>query len=879
MPTETVLLGREDEIRCLDALIAAAREGRGAALVVRGEAGIGKSALLGHVRDAAAGFGVLEASGSEFESDFPFAALHQLCVPLLDDLAEMSPRHREALEVAFGLAAGTPDVLRVGLATLELLGSAAAERPLLCLVDDSHWLDEASAQVFAFLGRRLAAEPVVIVFSARRPWAETRLDALPGLDVGGLNDADARTLLTDAVVDEKVRERLLAEARGNPLALLELPKAGGFALPEVSSVPSRIERGFQSRFAELPADARMLLMIASADPTGEPRLMWAAAEELGVDVTTAGAVAEASGLVSFSTRVRFCHPLARSAVYLAAEATQRQAVHLALAAVTDPAVDPDRRVWHRAQAGTGPDDDVAAELERSASRARARGGVAAAAAFLERAAALSLEPRLRAERTLAAGQAKFDAGAVDVAAELLTSVDAALLDEEHLAQADLLRGRVAFVRHAENDGPSFVLRAARRMNGAAARDRVLDALEMGLVVGRASGVMDDVVREARALEPAADVLQALVVLADDGHRAGIPLVRQALSDERLLWTRHPALATMLAGELWDTDVHAAVTEWLVKAGREAGSPFVLRLGLAQTAVCAVHAGDFGTAATAIAEEEAVADAIGVMPLPYPRLHLAAMRGRRDDVLKQIDHATHAAARRAGLLVANAHWASAVLHNGLGDYPKALAAARLAVEPGDLYLAGIALPELVEAAVRCDEPGSAAEALADLVERTEPCGTSWGLGVAACARALVTGEEDRYLEAIKQLGTSTAKPCLARAHLVYGEWLRRAGRRIDAREHLRIAHELLSGMGMEAFAARAATELQATGGVARSRSASAADDLTGQETHIARLVATGATSKEVAARLFLSPRTVDTHLRNIFRKLGINSRRQLRDRFS
>ncbi|MFS8097171.1 AAA family ATPase [Lentzea alba] len=884
MPPETslALFGRTDEIRCLDGLVTAAREGRGGALVVRGEAGIGKSALLDHVRVQASGFEILEASGSEFETEFPFAALHQLCVPLLDNLDGLSARHREALEVAFGMATGTPDLLGIGLATLELLGSAAAEKPLLCLVDDAHWLDEASARVCTFLGRRLAAEPVVMVFSARRPWAEHRLDELPGLDVKGLSDADARTLLaasSAAVVDEKVRERLLAEARGNPLALLELPKAGGFALPEASSVPSRIERSFQNRVAELAEDARRLLTVASADPTGEPRLMWAAAQQLGLDVSMAGAVAEASGLVTISTRVRFCHPLARSAVYLAADAVERQAVHLALAAVTDPLADPDRRVWHLAQAGTGPDDEVAAELERSASRAKARGGVAAAAAFLERAATLSVEPRLRAERTLAAGQAKFDAGAVGLAAELLTSVEVAFLDDLQRAQADLLRARVAFIRHAENDGPSFVLSAARRMSGAERRDCVLDALEMGLVVGRASGVVDEVVREARGLEPAPDVLNALVVLADDGHRAGVPLLRQALSDESLMWTRHPALATMLAGELWDTDVHTTVTDWLMESGRETGSPFVLRLGLAQKAVCAVHAGDFGAALSAIAEEEAVADAIGVPPLQYQRLHLAAMRGRREEVLKQIEHSTQASARVAGLLVANTHWASAVLHNGLGDYPKALEAARLAVEPGDLYLAGIALPELVEAAIRCGEAGSAADALDELVERTEPCGTPWGFGVAAAARALVSGEEEDYLEAIKHLATSTAKPCLARAHLLYGEWLRRAGRRVDAREHLRTAHNLLSGMGMEAFAARAATELQATGEVARSRSASAADDLTGQESHIARLVATGATSKEVAARLFLSPRTVDTHLRNIFRKLGINSRRQLRDRFS
>ncbi|NKE62625.1 AAA family ATPase [Lentzea sp. PSKA42] len=878
MPPSPRLLGRDDEIRCLDGLISAAREGRGGALVLRGEAGIGKSALLGHVREAASRFGVLEASGSEFESEFPFAALHQLCVPLLSHLPELAEGRRAALEVAFGLATGSPDVLRIGLATLDLLAAAATEKPLLCLVDDAHWIDEASAKVFAFLGRRLPADPVVMVFAAR-PEAGRMLEALPGLVVEGLSDAEARALLAADAVDDKVRERLLAEARGNPLALLELPKAGGFALPEVSSVPGTIEASFQSRVADLPADARLLLIVAGADPTGEPRLMWAAAQELGVDVTTAGAVAEASGLVSLSTRVRFCHPLARSAVYLAADAAERRAVHLALAAVTDAQADPDRRVWHLAQASTGPDDGVAAELERSASRARSRGGVAAAAAFLERAATLSLDPRLRAERTLAAGQAKFDAGAVDVATELLSTVEVELLDSSQLARADLLRGRVAFIRNTENDGPEFVLNAARRMSGVAARECVLDALEMGLVVGRASGVMDVVVREARSMPPAPDVLNALVVLSTDGHRAAVPLLRQVFADDGLMWTRHPALATMLAGELWDTEVHANVTEWLTKTGREAGSPFVLRLGLAQTAIVAVHAGDFGTAMSAIAEEEAVADAVGVPPLPYPRLHLAAMRGSRADLLKQIEHATQAAARRAGLLVANAHWASAVLHNGLGDYPEALAAARRAVEPGDLYLAGVALPELVEAAVRCGEEKSALTVLEDLTERTSAAGTEWGLGVAASARAQVSGDEDDHRQAVEHLAATTAKPYLARAHLLYGEWLRRAGRRVDAREQLRTAHELLSCMGMQAFAARAAQELQATGEVARSRSAQVADDLTAQEQHIARLVATGATSKEVAARLFLSPRTVDAHLRNIYRKMGINSRRQLKDRFS
>ncbi|GHH33586.1 AAA family ATPase [Lentzea cavernae] len=864
--TAPPLLGRDDEIRCLSGMLTAARDGRGGALVLRGEAGMGKSALLAHVRESASGFRVLEASGSEFETELPFAALHQLCLPLLGSL---TGHHREALDVAFGLAGGTPDVLRVGMAALDLLGGRG---PVLCLLDDAHWLDEESARVFGFLGRRLASEPVVLVFAARQPWARSRLDELPGLELRGLADAEARALLSSgpvAVVDDKVRERLLAEARGNPLALLELPKAGGFALPDVTSVPSRIERSFQERWERLPAHARLLLTAAGADPTGEPGLLWAAASELGIDVASAGVEAEASGLVSISTRVRFCHPLARSAVYLAASPAQRQAVHLALAAATDPSTDPDRRVWHRAQAGTGPDDSLAAELERSAERASARGGVAAAAAFLERAAALSVDPGLRAGRTLAAARAKLDAGAVDVAAELLTTFSA---DDP---QADLLRGRIAFARDKDNAGPSFVLRAARRMTGAAARDCVLDALEIALAFGRPSGVVEAVVREARSLDRGSDVLEALVLLADEGHAAAVPLLRQVFSGDDLAWTRHPALATVLAGELWDIGVHSSVTSWLVKTGQRSGSPFVLRLGLAQVATQAVLTGEFGTAMSAIAEEEAVADAVGVPPLRYSRLHLAAFRGRAQEVLAETGHSL----REAGLLVANTHWASAVLHNGLGDYRVALAAAREAVAPGDLYLAGIALPELIEAAMRCGETAAASEALEDLVSRTSPCGTAWAGGVAACSQALVTGEESSFVTAVELLETSSAKPYLARAHLLYGEWLRRAGRRVDARVQLRLAHDLLSSIGMEAFAARAALELQATGEVARSRSARATDELTMQETHIARLVATGATSKEVAARLFLSPRTVDAHLRNIYRKVGINSRRQLADLFS
>ncbi|MBB5850223.1 AAA family ATPase [Amycolatopsis umgeniensis] len=875
MPTQPV--GRTTEISALEAVIADARKGNGGALVLRGEPGIGKSTLLAQARQDASDFRIVEASGSEFETELPFAALHQLCVPVLGYLGELSPRHREALQVAFGLATGTPDLFRIGLATLDLLSSAARSGPLLCVIDDAHWLDDASTRALTFLARRITSEPVAMIFAVRTPAGG--LDELPGLVVEGLSDADARKVLADGVsaVDPRVRDRVVAEARGNPLALLELPKSGGFALPDTASLPNRIERGFAARLAGLPADARLLLTVASADPTGDPGLLWPAARQLGDGVVASADVAEASGLVDFSTRVRFCHPLARSAVYLAAAADDRRRAHQALASVTDPAADPDRRVWHLAQASTGPDDDLAAELARSASRAQARGGVAAAAAFLERAAALSLDAGLRTEHTLGAARAKLDAGAADAAAGLLTTVETGPQDDLTRAKADLLRGRIAFARHTDGNGADFMLRAAHLLAGLDpewSRECFLDALEVSLVVGRANGVMDKVVDEARSAPPASspDILDALVLLTAEGHQAAVPVLRRILAD-RPMWTRRPALATMIAAELWDIETHAEIVGRLMETGRETGSPHTLRLGLAQVASAAVITGDLGKAMSAIAEEEAIADALGVPSLRYPRLHLTAMRGRRAEGLALFDTT---AALGIGQLIANVHWTSAVLHNGLADYPAALAAARRATEPGDLFLAGIALPELIEAAVRCGERESAVAALDSLTERTAPSGTSWGLGVTAYARGLVTGAEADYREAVDRLDGSPTTPYRARAHLLFGEWLRREGRRRDAREHLRTAHELLSGMGMEAFARRAADELRATGEVARSRSGPGGEELTLQQVHIARLVATGATSKEVAARLFLSPRTVDAHLRNIFRKLGITSRRQLRD---
>ncbi|MFI6596848.1 AAA family ATPase [Nonomuraea sp. NPDC050536] len=859
------LFGRQAETGRLDELIQAVRQGRGGALVLRGEPGIGKSALLEYAASRAADFRIVWAAGSEFEMELPFAALHQLCAPALRNLAALPAPHRRALEAAFGLEPGASDPFRVGIATLGLLAESAHDRPLLCVIDDAQWLDQASAAALAFLARRVSAEPMLVLFAVREPPAE--LIPLPGLVVGELPEAEVRALLSGEVLDERVRERILAEARGNPLALRELPRAGGeLLLPDSSPLISRIEQSFLTRLEPLPAPARLLLTLAAADPVGDPVLQWRAADLLGLNP----AAAESSTLIEYGTRVRFSHPLARSAVYRAATQDERRRAHRALAEATDPRTDPDRAAWHRALAASGPDEAVAAELAACAARAQARGGAAAAAAFLERSAELTPEQDLRGGRVLAAAQAKLAAGDLDGAAGLLAALLGTLTPAQR-AEADLLRGRLSFARHRGGQGATaHLLRAAgglRELDATRSRDVYLDALEMGLLTGE----LREIVSASGEIPPAPEpgggsdaVLDAMVSLVRDGHQAAVPILRPLLGDiSGEVWIRRPSLAFLLAVEMWDFDALLDIARHIVAVGRASGSFHTLPIGLAMLATASAHAGDFGTAMEAIAEGEAIADVTGASPLVYPAIHLAALRGRapRDAGHDQ---------SLSGL------WAAAVLGNSLGDYERALIAAQQAVTHDDLAVTGLALPELVEAAVRCGQSVPAAQALEQLSRRTRASGAAWGLGVESYARALLTGDEDDYRAALDHLEGGRAAVSRARAHLLYGEWLRRQGRRKEARDRLREAHDLFAAMGSEAFAARAAGELRATGERARSRAPHAYDALTLQETHIARLVATGATSREVAARLFLSPRTVDAHLRNIFRKLGITSRRQLRD---
>jgi DNA-binding CsgD family transcriptional regulator len=915
-----MLVGRRAERAAIDRMLDEARGGRSGVLMVRGEAGIGKTALLEYARDAASGFRVERAVGVESEAEFAFAGLHQLCASLLDRLGALPQPQQDALGVALGQRAGDPpDGFLVGLATLSLLAEAAEERPLLCLVDDAQWLDAASAQTLAFVARRLGAERVALVFALRDPNEVSVIGGLPELRLAGLDEMDARELLAAAVrapLDDGVRDRILAEARGNPLALVELPRgpgppgsaalAGGFGLPDALGVPDRIEDSFRRRADSLPAQTRMLLLVAAAEPVGDTTLLWRAAARVGIGAEAAEP-AEAAGLLELGTRVRFVHPLVRSAVYRAAAPPDRRRAHKALAAVTDKETDPDRRVWHRAQSVLGADESVAAELERAAGRVRARGGLAAAAAFLDRATALTPDPADRARRALAAAHAQHEAGSPDAARQLLTVAAAGPSDALHRARVELLHAQIAFVLTRGRDVPGMLLDAAKMLtplDAALAREAYLQAMEAALLAGplgpgRGVPEVAEAARDAPAPStpprPVDLLLDGLVTRYSLRYEASVPGLRRALeafgghdpdlramgedgSDGRyLLW-----LASRVAVALWDDEEVYALACRHVRLAREAGALAMMPIALDYFAAVLVHTGELARAAELIDEAAAINQATGGSMRSAAWLFLAAWQGRQAELSEQAAATVQDATRRGeGAVVTATQYALTVVHNGLGDYNAALTAAAGPVAADELEHSNLALPEMVEAAVRAGEPARAAAALEQLSSRAHASGTQWALGVEARSRALTsTGPvaEELYREAIQLLTECRMKPDLARAHLVYGEWLRREGRRRDAREQLHTAHEQLSRMGMEAFAARAARELRATGERPRRRSVEPANPLTPHEQHIARLVATGATSKEIGAQLFLSPRTIDAHVRNVVRKLGITSRRQLRNLF-
>jgi DNA-binding CsgD family transcriptional regulator len=900
-------LDRTSERATLDGLLARVREGQSSVLVMRGEAGIGKTALLQYAARHASGFHVVPITSVEAEMELPFAGIHQLCAPLLDRLDTLPQPQQDALNVALGLAAGdVPSRFLVGLAVLGLLSAAAEEQPLLCLVEDSQWLDDASGLILGFIARRLLAESVAMVVTVREPTTRRDFDGLPELVLRGLADEDARTLLVNAVpgrLDDGVRDRIVAETGGNPLALLDLPRsmsptelAGGFELLPSSDLPRQLEDRYLQRVGDLPEATQRLLLLAAAEPIGDAALLWRAADRLGLE-TASLAPAEDARLVEVGARVRFRHPLVRSAVYRAAAPSERRAAHRALAEATDPDADPDRRAWHRARAAVGVDEAVAAELERSADRAQARGGSAAAAAFLTHATELTPDPAERGRRALAAARANLESGAPDAAHELLTAAEACPLDENLSAWSTRLRAEIVFARTRGSDAPPLLLDAAERfeaVDSGSARETYLEALGAAIFSGRLSGRVG--VREAAEAARGAPapprppratdlLLDGLVTRFTDGYVGGLTPLRRALNafvqdapgnaDDVMRWFWLPWL---VAGDLWDDELWHALATRAVRLGRESGALNVLPLALGYRAVVHLQAGELAEASALTEEADAITRATGNAPVKYASLLLAAWRGVEAEALEQLGAGLDdAAARGEGRGISGVSYATAVLYNGLGRYDAALASARSACEHDDLGVLGFSLVEVVEAGARCGAHEEAGAALERLAERTGAAETDWALGIEARSRALVCdGEaaESLYREAIERLEPTRIVVDLARARLLYGEWLRRDNRRVDARAQLRAADDLFSDMGAAAFSERARRELRATGETARSRTDETRGVLTPQEAQIAQLARDGYSNPDIGAQLFISPRTVQYHLRKVFLKLEITSRNEL-----
>ena len=882
----------------MEELLATVRGGGSSSLLVRGEPGIGKSALLERLIVMASGFQVVRAVGVQGEVDLPYAGLHQLSKSMLDDISILPPPQADALRVALGLTSGEANnPFLVGLAVLTLMSEVARTQPLLCVVDDAQWLDLPTTQSLAFVARRLGADSVGLVIASRT--SVQHFDGLLELEVNGLAPTDARALLDSVIMgrlDDGVRERFLAETRGNPLALMELPHtlspadaAAGIIQQHGDVLSDRIEASFQQRLEPLPEETRQLLLLAAAEPLGDHLLLLRAASHLNLRIESAEA-AEEAGLIEIRERVAFRHPLVRSAVYRSATRSERRRVHAALAEATDATLEPDRRAWHRAQATSTPDEEIAAELERTAARAKARGGLTAAGAFLERAAMLTPEIHTRADRALAAAELLLEAGAFESVENLLRVIETQQMHDLQAARVERLHAIVTLEQSEdEQERTEAVLRlltAAKRLMqldaalGLASRQQ---ALEHGFWLGP-----DAVSAVAEAIEdaPAPDqssprelMVHGRARLYSDGYPAGTDLLRSAMiafrdsehleeSDLPFVWD-----TAGIALSLWDFDSLATVCRRTVQLARDVGAFLTLPKALASWASCKVVAGDFSAAATLFAEADAIGDATQ-RGYDYHRGLFDAFAYEYEEALARLDEG-EARDPRSAWTVAHAR---AVVHNAAGQYELALEHAQRSSDSHPLGVRGTALIEIIEAATRCGEHERAKTALEPLLDRTQRGGTDWAHGLQARCVALVSDDaaaEPLYQEAIECLARARTRPDLARAHLVYGEWLRRSGRRIDAREQLRIAHDLFGEIGMPVFSERARRELAATGATARKRTDDRRADLTAQESLIARLAADGYTNPEIGAQLFLSPRTVQYHLRKVYPKLGISSRRQLR----
>ncbi|XVU29087.1 AAA family ATPase [Actinoplanes sp. CA-054009] len=892
------LRGRQREQHELDRVLRAVRDGQSRALVLRGDAGTGKTALLKHLGSEAGRDGdvrVLRTAGVESESEIAYSALQRLCAPLAGELDRLPAPQRAALSVAFGLSSGeTPELLVLGMATLGLLN--AHGRPVVCLVDDVQWLDRLSGLILAFVARRLKQEPVALVFGARDPAPEPILTDLPEMRIEGLPEAEAGALLDSVLtgpVDARVRDRILAETRGNPLALLELTRgqsaaelAFGFGGCASGPLEGRVEAGFRKRIAALPGPARMAVLTAAVEPVGDVLLLGRALEELGLSLESA-APAEIEGLVEIGTAVRFAHPLVRSAAWRSADVAELREVHRALAEATDGDRDPDRRAWHRAHATVGPDPEVALELEKSAGRALDRGGRSAAAAFLERAAELTRDQKRRGALLVSAAGTRAHAGSYAQVPDLLAAAEIGPLGDLDRARVERLRAQVAFaVTHGRESGPALLAAAVRLrdLDPVAARDTFLSAIGAALYAGRFGG--DDLRRAALAARDAAVgddfrdlLLTGLTTWILDGRERALPLLSRALDamtepeDLSLIW-----LASPVAHELHRMEDAYRMSERAVAFARDTGALSLLPTALALQARSLVYAGSFAPAIRLLDEFDAAVRLTGGAATQPTHLVLAAYRGRERAALDLIDEQLRDAdAWDDGRRHTMAAHAKAVLYNGLGNHKAALAAAQESAAYPDLGLHQWPLLELVEAAVHTGDPRTAASACASLRERTSAVDTPWSRGMQALADGLAGADEQSFRVAIEELSAPETALEAHRARLLFGEWLRRAGRRAEARLHLGTAYEAFTEMGAEGFAERACRELAACGGTTLVRTVAdprTTEKLTPQESAIATLAVQGRTNVEIAGSMFLSPRTVEWHLRKIYAKLGIASRREL-----
>ncbi|MFC5236026.1 helix-turn-helix transcriptional regulator [Pseudonocardia zijingensis] len=892
------LYGRTAECARVEQLLQLER----ATLRIIGESGIGKSTLLEHAARRATGYRLLRVRGVAAEHELPYAGLHLLCAPLIDDLHALQPAQRDALATAIGLTPGPPpDRPLVSLAVLNLLTRAADTRPVCCIVDDAHLLDPASRLVLAFVARR-AERGLLILLAEREHQHGTELDGVPELRLEPLPYDDARFLLaatTPGKVDAAVIERVLIEARGNPGTLVDafdgitaVELAGGYAIPAPRAAHPEPDHGCAQRSRQLRADARRLLLTAAADPTGDPPVAWRAAATLGIG-TDAAEVLESQRLLVFGPRIAFACPRLRATVYATAAPAELREIHGALADAVDADVDADRRAWHRALGCSGLDDAVATDLERHAPTAHTRGGIAARAAFLEKAALLTPDPVRRAQRALTAAEAHQLSGAPEIAQRLLAIAEIAPPDDARRARMALQRARIAFTTHRSPASPGHLLEAARRIephSPALARDAYLEALTAALFAGElaTNPTAVDVAGAARAAvaagpaHPADPLLDALATRVLDGPLTAAgplaavlgafraPELDPAVS--RWLW-----LAGCIAADSWDAQAWTALSsrQEAHACAENTATPAHVQ---AHLALADVYLGRFDAARGRLARVDAKVSTTRTTPLRHPALLLAAWQGRPGVLHDLVANARRDARDRGdGVTSAAADLAEAIMHNSVGRYQQALAAASDACRSEQLAFAGWALPELVEAAVRSGRHDAARRAVTRLTERTDAAGTDWGLGVQAAARALLAdeqGAEPLYREAIDRLARTGIRTHFGRVQLLYGEWLRRRKRRVDARIPLRAAFELFTTIGSDALADRAHRELLATGEKARRRSVDAGRQLTPQEARIAHLALNGLSNPEIGARLFVSPRTVEYHLHKVFAKLGISSRTEL-----